>query len=297
MQNNAVAGCVDAGAGGDGSVDAGASSIGAGSATNSATNSANAITPTITPPHTHPQNGKKHVVSYGVLCCRKNPRTQRIEALMVSKRYTYEYCEFISGKPFTIGKKIPIAKLTYMLNRMTLDEKLDIISFNFDQMWYRICLSATKTSLYYHAKNKFEQIFLVDRGAWLASLILKSNHAGVIWEIPKGRKNTQESGINCAVREFYEETNIEKKQYNILPNIYRSYTFEDAGVIYTFMYYIAITHRDITPKINIKNRHQVAEISNVKWMDLDTIGAVDGNNRLRGFLTPIFAMVKKQLKM
>jgi 8-oxo-dGTP pyrophosphatase MutT (NUDIX family) len=247
--------------------------------------------------NTQHQNGKKHVVSYGVLCCRKNPRTQRIEALMVSKRYTYEYCEFISGKPFTIGKKIPIAKLTYMLNRMTLDEKLDILSFNFDQMWYRICLSATKTSLYYHAKNKFEQIFLVDRGAWLASLILKSNHAGVIWEIPKGRKNTQESGINCAVREFYEETNIEKKQYNILPNIYRSYTFEDAGVIYTFMYYIAITHRDITPKINIKNRHQVAEISNVKWMDLDTIGAVDGNNRLRGFLTPIFAMVKKQLKM
>lgn len=241
-------------------------------------------------------NGVKHVVSYGVICCRKNTNTGRIEALLVSKRYTYEFFEFVLCKVFAIGKKIPADRVINMLCKMTLDEKLDILSLNFDQMWYRICGNGSKNTTYYRAKAKFEQIFLSDGGSWITSMISKSTNADRIWEIPKGRRNTQEPEINCAVREFYEETNIEKKYYRLLPNIKRSYTFEDAGVLYTFVYYVGVTRRVIQPRINMKNKHQLIEINNIKWMDLDTIDAMDSGNRLRKFLQPIFKTVKAALR-
>jgi 8-oxo-dGTP pyrophosphatase MutT (NUDIX family) len=36
------------------------------------------------------------------------------------------------------------------------------------------------------------------------------------WEIPKGRKNINEKNINCAIREFKEETSLDSSQYKII---------------------------------------------------------------------------------
>jgi len=236
---------------------------------------------------------KKSITSYGVICCRINNDTNHVETLLISKRYTYEYFEFVQGKKFAIGKKIPANVIMAMLNKMTLDEKMDILSLNFDQMWYRIWLTGNKSTSYFHSKTKFEQIFLIDDGEWLKSLISKSLNSDRIWEIPKGRKNKHEADINCAVREFCEETNIEKKHYKIFPNIRRSYTFEDAGVAYTFIYYLAIMRRVIQPQVNLKNMHQVVEINDIRWMDLGAIKVLDTTGRLAPFLGPIFKLIKK----
>ena len=40
------------------------------------------------------------------------------------------------------------------------------------------------------------------------------------WEFPKGRKNYQEKELDCAVREFSEETGISSKKLNIISNVY-----------------------------------------------------------------------------
>ena len=236
---------------------------------------------------------KKNVTSYGVICCRINNTSNHVETLLISKRYTYEYFEFVQGKKFTIGKKIPTNVIMSMLNKMTLDEKMDILSLNFDQMWYRIWLTENKHATYFQSKTKFEQIFLADDGEWLKSLISKSTNSDRIWEIPKGRKNKNEPDINCAVREFGEETNIEKKYYKIYPNLKRSYTFEDAGVIYTFTYFLAITRRVIRPQVDLKNMQQLIEINDIRWVDLNTIKILDTTGRLAPFLAPIFKMIKK----
>ena len=36
------------------------------------------------------------------------------------------------------------------------------------------------------------------------------------WGFPKGRRNNKEKDINCAIREFYEETNFDNQDYQIL---------------------------------------------------------------------------------
>ena len=61
---------------------------------------------------------KKNVTSYGVICCRINNTSNHMETLLISKRYTYEYFEFVQGKKFTIGKKIPTNVIMSMLNKL-----------------------------------------------------------------------------------------------------------------------------------------------------------------------------------
>ena len=39
------------------------------------------------------------------------------------------------------------------------------------------------------------------------------------WGIPKGRKHNKESDINCAIREFVEESGIKHKNLNIYRNV------------------------------------------------------------------------------
>merc|ERR1712196_590321 len=39
------------------------------------------------------------------------------------------------------------------------------------------------------------------------------------WEFPKGRKNYQENELDCAIREFSEETGIDSELINIISNL------------------------------------------------------------------------------
>jgi 8-oxo-dGTP pyrophosphatase MutT (NUDIX family) len=47
----------------------------------------------------------------------------------------------------------------------------------------------------------------------------KTNWTETEWEFPKGRKNYQERDIDCALREFEEETGISKENINIIENV------------------------------------------------------------------------------
>ena len=59
--------------------------------------------------------------------------------------------------------------------------------------------------------------------------------------IPKGRRNNHESNMDCAIREFTEETNIDKKNYKILNNLHciqENYTGTNGLIINTFIIYL-----------------------------------------------------------
>ena len=49
--------------------------------------------------------------------------------------------------------------------------------------------------------------------------INSSNYLYNEWEIPKGRRNLNETNRECAVREFQEETNILPDDYELYDNI------------------------------------------------------------------------------
>ncbi len=185
-----------------------------------------------------------------------------------------------------------------LFNGMTIDEKLDILSLNFLQIWYRMWLDTGFTGpSYFVAKNKFEGAFISDGGARLRKLIGKSTHSQRIWEIPKGRKRSKcESDIDCAVREFSEETGIQKRDYKLFPRAMRQYSYIDDGARYTNIYYFAhMRHAPIEPQVDLSSQ-QISEISDIRWMDIDTIRHHDTTGRLATFVRPIFNYMRKHVK-
>ena len=231
-------------------------------------------------------------ISLGIACCRFNG--DRAEILVVRKRYTYAYCLFVQGK----YKSDNDAELINLFNGMTVEEKLDIQSLNFTQIWYRIWLDSIRArNIYFFAKNKFESTFLADNGIRLKRLISKSSHAETIWEIPKGRKNNKnESDIHTAVREFREETGITKKQYRICRGANRTYSYIDDGIRYTNLYYFAYCTSNINPKIDFRLPDQVCEICDIRWMDIEMIKFADTTGRLVNTVKPIFKYMYANVK-
>lgn len=230
-------------------------------------------------------------LSLGIACCRVV--NNKPEILLVCKRYTYSYNLFIHGKYNSSNN----SELMKLFNGMTVDEKIDILSLNFTQIWYRVWLNYPVTGRYYINKNKFESTFLMDKGNRLKKLISKSTNSSRIWEIPKGRKkNKFEPDIQCAVREFCEETGISKKLYNIVPDVRKTYSFIDDNVRYTNIYYLGIANKVFEPKIDFSLQDQIDEISDIKWMNIEEIKYFDKSGKIAEFVKPLFNIVKKYNK-
>ena len=103
----------------------------------------------------------------------------------------------------------------------------------------------------------------------LESLIKNSSTkwAETQWEIPKGRKNFQEKDLECALREFEEETGYSSKYVNIIENIL---PFEELFIgsnykSYKHKYYLGY----MSETIDILQNYQKSEVSKIEWKTVD----------------------------
>ena len=92
------------------------------------------------------------------------------------------------------------------------------------------------------------------------------------WGFPKGRRNLKESNLECSEREFMEETGLKKKQFSIFHNIN---TLEESflgtnNIPYKNIYYIGNINEPVLLSINMNNKCQASEISDLGFFDLDT---------------------------
>jgi ADP-ribose pyrophosphatase YjhB (NUDIX family) len=241
--------------------------------------------------------------SYGIILCKINTLTGKPETLLVHKRYTYAYSNFIHGK-YTkpnIWPKISTSSIINLLNQMTLEELLDIWSLNFKQMWYRIWLNNCDTELYKKKYIKFYMSFIKDdNGNMLRKSIQQIRNFNTLnWEVPKGRPiDTQEKEISCAIRETKEETGLNKCDYMILPHVKRCVNYISLGTRYICTYYIAIINPSIKYYNNsiLKDIFNICEVSETKWFDIDKIRAMDDSKKhLESLIKPAFNLVKKYL--
>lgn len=232
--------------------------------------------------------------SYGIALCRYNKaKNNRVEVLMIKKRYSYYFFNFVFGR----YKPNDTKYLRYLFNNMSFSEKIDILGMQFENMWYRIWLSnpskhydisdlyeaekkqaisnAEKYRLFFQKKNKFEKNFVNDGGKRLKELIYNSSDAEIIWEIPKGGKNGNETNLDCAIREFLEETSIANNKYKILYDVDPVIeTINDSDVVYQHYYYLAKIRdsvTDIKPKIVFTNFSQISEVEQIKWISKEEI--------------------------
>lgn len=200
--------------------------------------------------------------SSGIALCKRG-HDGIVRLLMINRRYTYAFYAFVCGRYNEHNDNEIIA----LLDRMTIDEKVDILSLNFQQLWYRIWLGNSQTNMFLTARNIFNERLVGDGGARIRSLVRRSHaYAPRIWEIPKGRKKyAGECEMDCAIREFYEETGIPRSAYHITSGTFRLVFAED-GVRYDITYFIAVTARDVIQRINSSSLEQVSEICDMRWV-------------------------------
>lgn len=260
--------------------------------------------------------------SYGIACCRLISDGPQV--LMVKKRYTYSYFDFIMGRYKGIND---IVRLQYLFNNMTFHEKLDILNCDFEKMWYRIWLGSPEKEkkengyfknltsykfnnsktlntpnldrIYKSKKKRFESNFGNQYGKdRLRDMINHSTSSEKVWEIPKGGKKGIEKPMDTAIREFNEETNLMTKNYYIYFDIKpKVESYIDGGTLWKNIYYIAeINEVYKEPKLDFFS-HQVNEIEAIKWVGFRDIEFLDLNNktkkRVKKFLKHLFYIYKK----
>lgn len=191
----------------------------------------------------------------------------KIRILMIRRKNSLNYVEFLRGK-YDVTDLVHIKKL---FNLMTKDENIKIRENNFDELWNELWKETAKSKIYQKeynlAKLKFEELKLNNFYDLLDDDKL-SNYLEAEWGFPKGRRNVYEKNINCAIREFCEETSISQENLHILERV--NYLEEEYvgtnQVKYKHIYYLGFSQNQLG--LNINNENQLYEIGDIKWFSI-----------------------------
>lgn len=208
---------------------------------------------------------KNPILSYGIILYHKYHNNTKI--VLIERRNSISYIEFLRGK-YDINNNEYIQTL---IDRMNITEKKLLLENDFDILWKNLWVNLdninnrikkeyekSKINFYYLKKTKL--LKLINNS--------KTNYTENEWEIPKGRRNNKEKNKLCAIREFQEETNIQKKNYKIIENVaplieeYKGIN----NVNYKHIYYIAKIDKYEDLKIDLTNHNQILEVNSIKWL-------------------------------
>ena len=187
---------------------------------------------------------------------------KELSVLMVRRKVSMCFMEFVRGK-YEISDKEYIHRL---VENMTSQEQLSIVTNNFETLWSKLWgNSRDKTSAEFEiAETKFNN---VDKSTILCDT---GSFSEAEWGFPKGRRSRGETDLQCAVREFNEETNISEDSYKVIPELIFTEVFTALNNIkYKHIYFVAClkssklidTSKKMTPM-------QSREISAVSWKTL-----------------------------
>lgn len=237
-------------------------------------------------------------LSVGIMCWKYS---HGYKILIERKRCTYSFIEFARGHYNPQNTK----RIKHLFNNMTMNEKIDILSLDFGTIWRRVWLynpdHVYTTPITYKKKAyKFNSTFVSDGGVKLRELLNNSSNVETTWEFPKGRKKTKdELDIDCAIREFKEETGINKNQYKILFDIDPvTYSHSEQYVDYINKYYVGMMkpNKNPTPKISFECKDQLSEVDALRWVTINELKVLDPTGRLAKQAQIALKQIKKRYK-
>jgi len=194
----------------------------------------------------------------------------KIKFLLVQRKHSLNYINFIRG----LYNETDYEQLKEIFSYMSKEEINKIYKYDFSYLWSELWNKTANKKIYqkeyYDSMNKFN--YLKDNNLIKKLYKIGSIYDSPEWEIPKGKKNYNETNLECAMREFNEETGINNDQYSIFKNIY---TLHDNFIgtdsnNYRHVYYIGLYNNyENIDNININNIKSKDEISQVKWCTWD----------------------------
>ena len=189
-----------------------------------------------------------------------------IEVLMIRRKDSMAYTDFMRGKyAFT-----ETAYVVRLLENMTQTELKNLRTQTFETLWARMWnFSDRHSHEIVQAKEKFQQVFHI-------VTTIKSPYTEPEWGFPKGRRFRSETDLQCAVREFAEETNIPRMAYVILQDVVFSEIFHGTNnIAYEHRYNLAAlvqpSHFDLHQKFTILQRREISAIGWKTMADCATL--------------------------
>ena len=183
---------------------------------------------------------KYPITSYGIILFRIF--NEELQYLMIRRKNSFGYIDFIKGQ----YSENNLEYLQKLFDEMSIEEK-ELIQLNddFDILWKRMWEDNIKSGVFNHSKQKF--INLKTLGI-IQQLINSSSTKWkeTEWEFPKGRRNYMEKDLECALREFQEETGISIYDIILIENLL---PFEETFVgtndkIYKNKYFLASINKN-----------------------------------------------------
>lgn len=220
-------------------------------------------------------NCKIPITSIGIVAFRLNKGIY--EYLMIRRKDTLGYIDFMRGK-YSIYNRYYIMN---MLKQMTVSEKEELKSGDFDKLWFNIWNSRSISSQYKSEENisrdKFNALnvgVLVKNNLYTLKMLIEESYqyddtwTEAEWGFPKGRRNYQEKDFECALREFSEETGYNARH---LQNVYNIIPFEE---IFMGSNYKSYKHKYYLMNMNVADslesvKFEKSEVSKMEWKSFD----------------------------
>ena len=214
---------------------------------------------------------KMPIISIGIIAFRRS--SDGLQLLMIRRKNTLGYMDFMRGK-YSIYNKEYIFNL---LKEMTIEEKENIKKYGFDQLWRELWDESNISEQY---KNE-QQISCEKFNALKSGIMIQNDYYNICdlvdesnayttwdeaeWGFPKGRRNHHEKDIDCAFREFTEETGypirLLKPIENLIPyeEIFTGSNYKS----YKHKYYLMKMTNSIDT--NTPNQYDKSEVSKMEW--------------------------------
>lgn len=239
------------------------------------------------------------IISIGIVAVRKNPTTNKNEFCMICRRNTLGFMDFIRGK-YSVYNQYHISN---MIKQMTEAEKQMLKTMEFDDIWNVVWGNPKKLCGQYKTEEYIsrEKFNHLKKGVLLMPPPPGLKHPGIFlpqisvhnilgynlemlidncgtrwdepeWGFPKGRRNFNESDLDCGLREFCEETGFQhsREKCDIVQNIfpfeeifigsnYKSYKHKYFLMMVDYEYSVGC-FKPVSPNY---------EVSQIKWKDMD----------------------------
>jgi 8-oxo-dGTP pyrophosphatase MutT (NUDIX family) len=199
-------------------------------------------------------NCKKPITSFGIVCYRINPENIK-EYLLVQRKDSLGYVDFLRGK----YNETNDFQLKNIINEMTKEEQNNILTCSYNDLWDKLW---NKKNEKYEFKNEEKYNYIKKNKEFLFINSLKWDEPE--WGFPKGRRNYKERDLDCALREFEEETGYSKYKLNIIKNLNPFEEIFTGSNLKSYKHKYFLTRLNYNDSINDKN-YQKSEIGNMKW--------------------------------
>ena len=214
---------------------------------------------------------KLPITSYGIILFRST--LNGLQFLMIRRKDSFGYIDFIRGKYIQHN----VEHMKSIFNEMSVTEKETIRTSTFETLWAKMWgitnIGTQFKSEEMSSQKKFAMlkagIQINDELVSIDTLISSSttNWTETEWEFPKGRRNFQEKDLDCALREFEEETGYPRNKIKVIENLM---PFEEIFIgsnhkSYKHKYFLAF----MEDNLDLLESFQLTEVSKLDWKSLD----------------------------